>query len=149
MSAMDRCIMDYSSMDESVFLGKTSCMCLCRGRCLVIRANNFHEEAGQEEDDDIRIQGEQTIFVCTPRSKKPPELKPKSLQKSSKNSKGLQKLGPPAASAQGGLRYPAGVCRELAEWHPQGVPTSANPKRSSLEQSFRSAKPTAYSVSPV
>ena len=42
------------------------------------------EEAEREEEQDIRIQGELTMFICTPRSKKPPELKPKSLQKSKK-----------------------------------------------------------------
>jgi len=56
----------------------------------------------------------------------------KSIQKDSKKSKRLQKYGPPAASAHRGLRYPAGVCRELAEWRPKGIPTSANPTRSIL-----------------
>jgi len=75
------------------------------------------------------------IYICAHK----PESRQKINEKPPTNPKSLRKLGPPAASAQGGLRYPAGVCRELAEWHPQGMPTSANPIRSNLGQPFRSA----------
>jgi len=71
-------------------------------------------------------------YLCTQ-----PEKPSEDTQKAYKSSNFLQNKGHQNASARAGRSYSACVCRESAEWRPEGVPS-----RHRRGQSFQSTKPT-------